>query len=91
MAAVTLAADPPAPRTGVWAPQRRRLTAGLVLTVTLVAFESLAISTVMPTVADDLGGVSLYGWVFSGFFLGTMVGGEGHSGHGPTLCSQSDQ
>jgi MFS family permease len=72
--AVTLAADAPIASGGVWAPQRRRLTAGLVLTVTLVAFESLAISTVMPVVADDLGGVGLYGWVFSGFFLGTMVG-----------------
>lgn len=59
---------------GVWAPGRRRLTAGLVLTVTLVAFESLAISTVMPVVADDLGGLGLYGWVFSGFFLGSLLG-----------------
>jgi MFS family permease len=58
----------------VWAPGRRRLTAGLVLTVTLVAFESLAISTVMPLVADDLGGLGLYGWVFSGFFLGSLLG-----------------
>jgi MFS family permease len=59
---------------GVWAPARRRLTAGLVFTITLVAFESLAISTVMPVVADDLGGLGLYGWVFSGFFLGTLLG-----------------
>jgi MFS family permease len=59
---------------GVWAPQRRRLTLGLVLTVTLVAFESLAISTVLPVVSDDLGGLGLYGWVFSGFFLGSMLG-----------------
>ena len=59
---------------GVWAPERRRLTAGLVLTVTLVAFESLAISTVLPQVSDDLGGLGLYGWVFSGFFLGSLLG-----------------
>jgi MFS family permease len=59
---------------GVWAPERRRLTLGLVLTITLVAFESLAISTVMPVVSDDLGGLSLYGWVFSGFFLGNLLG-----------------
>jgi MFS family permease len=58
----------------VWAPARRRLTAGLVLTVTLVAFESLAVSAVMPSVSDDLGQLSLYGWVFSGFFLGNLVG-----------------
>lgn len=66
-------ATPPAPD-GVWAPGRRRLTAALVLTITLVAFESLAVATVMPVVSDDLGGLGLYGWVFSGFFLGSLVG-----------------
>jgi MFS family permease len=69
-----LALAEPVPGDGVWAPQRRRLTLGLVLTITLVAFEALAISTVMPVVADDLGGLSLYGWVFSGFFLGNLLG-----------------
>lgn len=59
---------------GIWDHERGRLTLGLVLTVTLVAFEALAISTVMPVVADDLGGLSLYGWVFSGFFLGNLLG-----------------
>lgn len=59
---------------GVWVPERRRLTLGLVLTITLVAFEALAISTVMPVVSNDLGGLSLYGWVFSGFFLGNLLG-----------------
>jgi MFS family permease len=59
---------------GVWAPARRRLTTGLVLTITLVAFEALAIATVMPVVAEDLGSLGLYGWVFSGFFLGTLLG-----------------
>lgn len=76
-----IAAEEPAPTStptpradGVWAPARRRLTLGLVLTITLVAFEALAISTVMPVVADDLGGLGLYGWVFSGFFLGNLLG-----------------
>src|SRR5690349_2430424 len=59
---------------GVWDPALRRLTLGLVLTITLVAFEALAISTVMPEVADDLGGLQLYGWVFSGFFLANLLG-----------------
>ena len=59
---------------GLWSPERRALSAGLVLTVTLVASESLAVGTVMPLVARDLGGRELYGWVFSAFFLATMVG-----------------
>ena len=59
---------------GLWSPQRRQLTLGLVLTITLVAFEALAIATVMPQVKDDLGGLALYGWVFSGFFLASILG-----------------
>jgi MFS family permease len=75
--------------TGVWAPERRRLTSGLVLTITLVAFEALAISTVLPVVSDDLGGLGLYGWVFSGFFLGSLLGivaaGQLADSHGTAL------
>ena len=59
---------------GVWSPARRGLTVGMVLTVTLVAFEALAVSTIMPVVARQLGDVALYGWAFSAFFLGTLVG-----------------
>ena len=58
----------------MWAPERRALTVGLVSTIVLVAFESLAVATVMPVVSDDLGGLGLYGWVFSGFFLGSLLG-----------------
>lgn len=59
---------------GVFDPRRRSLSVGLVLTVTLVAFESLAVGTVMPLVARELNGLDLYGWVFSAFFLATLVG-----------------
>jgi MFS family permease len=61
-------------RDGLWHPQRRALTVGLVLTVTLIGFEALAVSTVMPIVATELGGLELYGWVFSAFFLGSLLG-----------------
>src|SRR5262245_48556848 len=59
---------------GLWSPGRRALTLGLVLNVTIVASEALAVSTIMPIVARDLGGLDLYGWVFSGFFLGNLLG-----------------
>jgi MFS family permease len=58
----------------LWSPRRRALTLGLVLNVTIVASEALAVSTIMPIVAKDLGGLDLYGWVFSGFFLGDLLG-----------------
>ena len=52
----------------------RGLTVGLVLNVTFVAFEALAIATIMPLVTEDLGGIALYGWVFSAFLLADLVG-----------------
>jgi MFS family permease len=59
---------------GLWSPARRSLTVGLVVTVTLVAFEALAIATILPIVTRELGDLHLYGWVFSAFFLGTLLG-----------------
>jgi MFS family permease len=59
---------------GLWSPERRNLTVGLVLTITLVAFEALAVSTIMPIVADELHGIELYGWVFTAFMLGSLIG-----------------
>jgi len=59
---------------GVFSPGKRALTTGLVLAITLVGFEALAIATVLPVVSRDLGDLGLYGWVFSAFFLGTLVG-----------------
>ena len=55
-------------------PARRGLTMGLVLTITLVAFEALAVITILPAIKDDLHGIRLYGWVTSAFQLGVLVG-----------------
>ena len=53
---------------------RRPLTIGLVLLVTLVAFEGLAVATALPVVRRDLGGIELYGLVFSVYMLTNLVG-----------------
>ncbi len=52
----------------------RRLTIGLMITVAVLAFEALAVAAIGPRVARDLGGESLYGWLFSAFMLANMVG-----------------
>jgi MFS family permease len=67
--------DPP-DSAGLWSPGHRALTIGLVLTITLVASEALAVTTIMPIVANDLAGGdrTLYGWVFSAFVLSSLVG-----------------
>jgi MFS family permease len=59
---------------GIWAPGRRPLTIGLVLAVTFVAFEALAVATILPVVGRHLGDLRLYGWVFSAFLLASLIG-----------------
>jgi len=71
----------------IFSGHRRALTVGLLLAITLVAFEALAVATVMPRAEQDLGGIALYGWAFSGFLLASIVGitwaGEQADRHGP--------
>ncbi len=71
----------------MWAPHRRGLTLGLVLTITFIASEALAVVTVLPVVARDLDGLALYGWVFSSFMLASLIGivaaGRDADRHGP--------
>src|ERR1700749_2488902 len=73
--AARAAPTPPGRRDGgIWTPGRRPLTVGLVLAVTLVASEALAIATVLPVVSRELGDLRLYGWVFSAFMLSSLIG-----------------
>ena len=59
---------------GLWQKGQRALTAGLLLAVVFIAFEALAVATILPTVVDEIGGLSIYGWTFSGFMLANLVG-----------------
>jgi MFS family permease len=74
-------------RDGLFAPHRRALTVGLLMTITIIASESLSVVTIMPVVARDLHGLRLYGWVFSAFMLASLVGivaaGRQADRHGP--------
>ncbi|HEY6494327.1 MAG TPA: MFS transporter [Trebonia sp.] len=62
------------PAGGIWSPTQRQLTVGLVLAVTFVAFESLAVATILPTIGRHLGDLRLYGWMFSAFLLASLIG-----------------
>ncbi len=72
---------------GVWSGDRRLLTTGIVGLVTAVAFEGLAVSTILPRTASELDGLALYGWAFSAFWLtnilGITVAGGDADRHGP--------
>ena len=65
-------AIPPKP-VGVLAPQYRALTVGMVALITLIAFESLAVATAMPTVAQALDGLPLYALAFGGPLASSVV------------------
>lgn len=54
--------------------RERTLAAALVCLVTVVAFETMSVATIMPKVLDDVGGLPLYGWAFSGLALGEVMG-----------------
>src|SRR5262245_7617278 len=45
-----------------------------MLTVMCIAFDGLAVTTVMPIAVRDLGGLAIYGWAFSAFMLASVVG-----------------
>ncbi len=54
--------------------ERRGLAVGLLLTITMIAFENLGVATAMPVVARDLGDLSLYGWAFTAPLLASLIG-----------------
>jgi MFS family permease len=58
----------------VFAPRYRAMSIGVLMSVTVVAFQSLGVGTVMPAVARDLDGLERYGWAFSAFMLASLIG-----------------
>lgn len=67
----------------------RRLTVGIVATVLFIAFEAMAVATIMPVAVEDLHGRDLYAWGFSAFLITSLVGmvvaGDVSDAHGPRL------
>lgn len=53
--------------------RRRAVTVALLLVTALASFESTVVSTAMPTIIGDLGGLPLYAWVFSVYLLTSTV------------------
>jgi MFS family permease len=67
-------------RVSVFDRAHRLTTAGLLMLVTFVAFESMAVATAMPTAVTELDGLAWYGWPFSAYLVasvfGMVVGGD---------------
>lgn len=73
----------------VWDRERRALTFGLLISVFAFAIEGMGVVPALPTAARALGGLHLFGWVFSAFLLaqlvGTLTGGQLADRRGPQL------
>ncbi len=77
----------PSVRAELFGPERRATTVGLVLLISLVAFEAMGVGTAMPALVADLGAVTLYAWPFVTFLaasvLATVLGGRWSDRAGP--------
>ncbi|MFI6738025.1 MFS transporter [Nonomuraea sp. NPDC050451] len=66
------ALDTPYESTRILSPEYRIATVGIVLTITLVAFEGMSVGVVMPAVAHELNALDLYGISFSAFLIASL-------------------
>ena len=71
------------------ASSQRALAAGLIMAVTLNAFEAVAVVTAMPAISEELDGDRLYGAAFSAYMLASLVAlvisGEQADRRGPAV------
>ncbi|HVU93320.1 MAG TPA: MFS transporter [Jatrophihabitans sp.] len=61
-------------RASVFAGRFRAPTIGLLILVTLIAFEAMAVAAALPTAARAVSGLGAYGWAFTGFLIANVVG-----------------
>jgi MFS family permease len=52
----------------------RTVTLGLLLSVGVVAFDGLGVTTALPRIAGELGGLGSYGWAVSALMLASVIG-----------------
>src|SRR5918912_3722909 len=87
--AMTTPVAPVAVRSELFGPSRRGTTVGLLLLVSMVAFEAMGVGTAMPALVADIGALSLYAWPFVAFMaagvFGTVLGGRWCDVAGPRV------
>src|SRR5690606_29248003 len=87
---VTAAEPTTAVRDELFGPSRRATTIGIVLLISLIAFEAMGVNTAMPALVADLGGVALYAWPFVTFMassvFATVLGGRWCDRAGPGVA-----
>lgn len=58
----------------LWTPARRYTTIGLVVVMTLIAFEFMGVATALPTLVASLHGGRLYAWPITAFAAASAIG-----------------
>src|ERR1700758_4964922 len=61
--------------TGTAAPRKRVIFSALMLVVLLAALDQTIVSTALPTIVGDLGGLSHLSWVVTAYLLAATVTG----------------
>ncbi|MFT3968893.1 MAG: hypothetical protein QM695_01080 [Micropruina sp.] len=51
------------------------VTIGLLVSVGIVAFDGLGVTTALPRIATELDGLGTYGWAVSALMLASVVAG----------------
>lgn len=69
-----VAQEPAGTADGILGSRYRTTTLGIVIAITLVAFEAMAVATALPSAARGVHGLAGYGWLFTGFLVANMVG-----------------
>ncbi|MGH3774489.1 MAG: MFS transporter [Pseudonocardiaceae bacterium] len=76
-------------RPELFGPSRRKTTVGVLLLISMVAFEAMGVGTAMPALVADLGALPLYAWPFVAFMaagvFGTVLGGRWCDVAGPRI------
>lgn len=76
-------------RSEVFGSSRRTTTVGVLLLISMVAFEAMGVGTAMPALVADLGALPLYAWPFVAFMaagvFGTVLGGRWCDVAGPRI------
>ena len=73
----------------IFSPPLRATSTGLLILITLIAFEAMAVAAALPTAARAVHGLGAFGWAFTGFLIANVVGmvasGQLSDSRGPRL------
>lgn len=58
----------------IFAPEHRSTSGGILILITMIAFEAMAVAAALPTAAREVHGLGAIGWAFTGFLVANVVG-----------------